>query len=83
MKVKKIMINDRPVKELDDSTENDLKRLKLEKGKWRIGGMFYKPFWRVIIQIDSLEYDILLPGLYHSEKQAETQAKRITHSFVG
>lgn len=77
-----VQINDRLVKEIDDEVEEDLKSIKLSKGKWRMGGMFYKPFWRVILQVDTLEYDVLFPGLFKTEAEAERQAKKITYTLL-
>jgi len=77
-----ILIHDRNLKELTDDVAEQLSAVKFEKGKWRLGGVFYKPYWRTFLQVDIMDYDVLLPGLFKTEAEAEAQAKRLTFSFL-
>ena len=73
---------ERTLKELTDEVEQVIKTMVFQKGKWRLGIRYNDPYWRVILQMDELEYDIALPGLYKDDIKALEKANKLTWYFV-
>jgi hypothetical protein len=68
---------ERSYKELSDETEEAFYSILRQNKKWKVGGRFVDPYWRIIINSQDLTYDILLPGLFKTEKEAIYDAKGI------
>lgn len=66
---------EKPFKELNDVVE--IHGLNFKNKEWKFGGRFIDPYWRVILNSNKLEYDILFPGLYKTEKECLIMVKSL------
>ena len=74
--------SDRPYEEFGVA-EPVLARTHLPPGGWRFGARLVDGHWRTIVQVDSLPYDILLPGLHMTQEPAVEEALRLSREFGG
>lgn len=74
-------ISNRPFKELNE-VEDVVASLTLEAGKWQLGARQVRNFWRVLLRVDILDYDIVLPKEYVTEKEALDIAYGLASTFL-
>ena len=63
--------------------EKELEKMQLQAGAWRVGvRQATNGYWRAVLDIDEREYNIALPTLFNSEKDALEHAINLTSHFI-
>lgn len=73
---------DREWKEFDE-VESILSGMTLPTGGWRFGARLIHGMWRVIIRVDTLEYDIAIMPYYTSQQDAIAHAISLSKDMGG